>query len=276
MVRKTSNVRSSESELLQLARSSCGRCNWCKYPRKRRLGGPRCANAHSARSQLKDRYSPLVKSICHEFQSGLEGQGDWACYPEDLMNEAVAEFLVRVDKCDPEKCLHDGQFGAYAKSYIRTAVWDARSKKGKAKLSDIQEIDAWQKRPVGKEKLRRKALEIAEQTGEYLGDVESRLREGKTLSRVPIDFTLYEEPVDSFQRTAHEELVGSEKRAAVSTWMSGCSALDQNVLKLKYWDELPNVQIAEKLGITPQAVGQRLARLYANGSRDRALVALAA
>lgn len=81
----------------------------------------------------------------------------------------------------------------------------------------------------------------------------------KRVPTVEIDETLEEILPDSIA-TPKQELAQKERSGLIRRILDGLSETDRAIVVLRYWDELPDREIAAALGLSESAVKSRLFR----------------
>jgi RNA polymerase sigma-B factor len=218
-----------------------------------------------ARARLREdvinAYSPLARKAALRFQRRGEET-------EDLIQVAMIGLIKAVDRFDPDRGIH---FVHYAlptmvgelKRHFRDRAWSVRVNRG------LQELHLRIARamPELSQSLQRTPThaDIAEHLGVSVADVQSGLRcAGAYATRSLNDF------LPGSDETPLAELVGEQDkqlelvpdRLALREIVSRLPEREQQILRLRFLDNLTQADIATMIGVSQMHVSRLLARAF--------------
>jgi RNA polymerase sigma-B factor len=231
----------------------------------RQLAGlPKTEPARPAlRKTAIEAWLPLARHLAQRFH----GRGEPV---DDLVQIATIGLIKAIDRFDPE---YGNDFAAYAvptivgeiKRHFRDRTWDIRVPRRLQELKlDINEATATLAQRLGRSPT---VADIAE----YLNRSEDEVLEGLDSARAYSAVSLQTLVGTSEDSTELGDLLGAdddemelaEFRAALGPALETLSAREQRIVLLRFFGNLTQTQIAERVGISQMHVSRLLARSLA-------------
>jgi RNA polymerase sigma-B factor len=230
---------------------------------------------HPDRPALRGRaieaWLPLAKHLAQRFH----GRGEPL---DDLVQIATVGLIKAIDRFDPE---YGNDFAAYAvptivgeiKRHFRDRTWDIRVPRRLQELKlDINEATSTLAQRLGRSPT---VADIAE----YLHRTEDEILEGLDSARAYSAVSLQTLVGTSEDSTELGDLLGmddnemelAEFRAALGPALETLSPREQRIVLLRFFGNLTQTQIAERVGISQMHVSRLLARSLAALRKQLAL-----
>lgn len=217
-------------------------------------------SADRLRTELFDHYHELVPRLVRRFA----GKGEsW----DDLLQVGYLGLLKAIDKFDPKQ---GNSFIAYAtptiqgelKRYFRDKAWRIKvSRRNKERALQVKEFIAYYERMEGNKPSDEVIASEMNISLEDVADAKQIIDNFYTLS---LDAPVSSDPeADDFaslfggEDTGYEDILNRETLDSV---LKSLPERQQDILKLRYFDTLPQRQVADILGISQMHVS-RLERL---------------
>jgi RNA polymerase sigma-B factor len=219
------------------------------------------AGETAARDELVERFLPLARQLARRYQRGNEPL-------DDLVQVASIGLVKAVDRFDPER---GTAFSSYAvptilgelKRYFRDAGWAVHVPRG------MQERVMMVNKSVSKLSIELgrspTAGEIATDVGEDLEVVLEALEAAIAYDAVSLDTprTSEEEDGDTYADTVgfvDERFELIEYTSAIGPTMRALPTRDRLVLKLRFEEDLTQLEIAERIGVSQMHVSRLIRR----------------
>ncbi|MDX6682621.1 MAG: polymerase sigma-B factor [Solirubrobacteraceae bacterium] len=219
-----------------------------------------------AREALIERYLPLARSLALRYQRSSEPL-------EDLMQVASLGLVKAIDGFDPHRPV---AFSSYAvptilgeiKRHFRDRTWAVRVPRG------LQEMSARVERAVGElsENMHRQPsiAEIAVLLGTDEEDVLEALQAGKAYRSMSFETPrgVGDDDVATLADAIGVDETGferAEQRATIATLLATIGPREQEVLRLRFEEDMTQAEIGERVGVSQMQVSriirQAIARL---------------
>jgi RNA polymerase sigma-B factor len=221
------------------------------------------ASRSSVREAAIEAWLPLARHLAQRFH----GRGEPV---DDLFQIATIGLIKAIDRFDPE---YGNDFAAYAvptivgeiKRHFRDRTWDIRVPRRLQELKlDINEATSTLSQKLGRSPT---VADIAE----YLHRSEDEVLEGLDSARAYSAVSLQTLVGTSEDSTELGDLLGAddnemelaEFRAALGPALETLSPREQQIVLLRFFGNLTQTQIAERVGISQMHVSRLLARSLA-------------
>ncbi|HEX5540241.1 MAG TPA: RNA polymerase sigma factor SigF [Micromonospora sp.] len=222
---------------------------------------------HPSRPALRklaiEAWLPLARHLAHRYS----GRGEPT---EDLIQTAAIGLIKAVDKFDPNRGV---EFTGYAiptivgelKRHFRDRTWDVRVPRRLQELRlSISEASSTLQQTVGRSPT---VADIAA----YLKLTEEEVLEGLESARAYSAVSLSTPTGDGDRSTELGEMIGAEDdeyelaelRVALGPALATLDQREQRLLHLRFYGNLTQSQIAEKIGVSQMHVSRLLARTLA-------------
>ena len=214
-----------------------------------------------ARDELVERFLPLARQLARRYQRGNEPL-------DDLVQVASIGLVKAVDRYDPER---GTAFSSYAvptilgelKRYFRDSGWAVHVPRGmQERVMKVNNAIAKLSRETGRSPT---AAEVAEEIGEPAELVLEAMEAAIAYDAISLDTprTSEEDEGDTYADTMGEiderfELV--EYTSAIGPTMRALPERDRLVLKLRFEDDLTQLEIAEQIGVSQMHVSRLIRR----------------
>jgi RNA polymerase sigma-B factor len=215
----------------------------------------------SARDELVERFLPLARQLARRYQRGNEPL-------DDLVQVASIGLVKAVDRFDPER---GTAFSSYAvptilgelKRYFRDAGWAVHVPRGmQERVMTVNQAISRLSRGLGRSPT---ASEIAADIGEDPEVVLEALEAAIAYDAVSLDTprTSDEDDGDTYADTVgfiddRFELI--EYTSAIGPTMQALPARDRLVLKMRFEEDLTQLEIAERIGVSQMHVSRLIRR----------------
>jgi RNA polymerase sigma-B factor len=215
----------------------------------------------SARDELVSRFLPLARQLARRYQRGNEPL-------DDLVQVASIGLVKAVDRFDPQR---GTAFSSYAvptilgelKRYFRDVGWAVHVPRGmQERVMTVNQAIGRLSRTLGRSPT---AAEIANETGLQLELVLEALEAAIAYDAVSLDTprTSEEEDGDTYADTVGAiddrfELI--EYTSAIGPTMRALPPRDRLVLKLRFEQDLTQLEIAERIGVSQMHVSRLIRR----------------
>jgi RNA polymerase sigma-B factor len=215
----------------------------------------------AARDELVSRFLPLARQLARRYQRGNEPL-------DDLIQVASIGLVKAVDRFDPER---GTAFSSYAvptilgelKRYFRDAGWAVHVPRGmQERVMTVNQAIGRLSRVLGRSPT---ATEIADETGLDPEVVLEALEAAIAYDAVSLDTprTSEEEDGDTYADTVGAvddrfELI--EYTSAIGPTMRALPIRDRLVLKLRFEEDLTQLEIAERIGVSQMHVSRLIRR----------------
>ena len=227
----------------------------------------------AARDELVERFLPLARQLARRYQRGNEPL-------DDLVQVASIGLVKAVDRYDPER---GTAFSSYAvptilgelKRYFRDVGWAVHVPRGmQERVISVNNAISKLSRELGRSPT---AHEIADEISEDVENVLEAMEAAIAYDAVSLDTprTSGEEDGDTYADTVGEiderfEMI--EYTSAIGPTLRALPARDRLVLKLRFEDDMTQLEIAERIGVSQMHVSRLIRRSLAR-LRTRAEVA---
>ena len=215
----------------------------------------------AARDELVARFLPLARQLARRYQRGNEPL-------DDLIQVASIGLVKAVDRFDPER---GTAFSSYAvptilgelKRYFRDSGWAVHVPRGmQERVMSVNQAISRLSRDLGRSP---SAAEIAAEIDEDIEVVLEALEAAIAYDAVSLDTprTSEEEGGDTYADTVgviddRFELV--EYQSAIGPTMRALPARDRLVLKLRFEEDLTQLEIAQRIGVSQMHVSRLIRR----------------
>src|SRR4051812_3532281 len=215
----------------------------------------------AARDELVERFLPLARQLARRYQRGNEPL-------DDLIQVASIGLVKAVDRYDPER---GTAFSSYAvptilgelKRYFRDSGWAVHVPRGmQERVMSVNQAIAKLSRETGRSPT---ATEVAEEIGEPPEAVLEAMEAAIAYDAVSLDTprTGDEEDSDTYADTmgmVDERFELVEYQSAIGPTMRALPERDRLVLKLRFEDDLTQLEIAEQIGVSQMHVSRLIRR----------------
>jgi RNA polymerase sigma-B factor len=215
----------------------------------------------AARDELVERFLPLARQLARRYQRGNEPL-------DDLIQVASIGLVKAVDRFDPER---GTAFSSYAvptilgelKRYFRDAGWAVHVPRGmQERVMTVNQAISRLSRTLGRSP---SAGEIAAEIGEDTEVVLEALEAAIAYDAVSLDTprTSEEEDGDTYADTVgviDERFELVEYQSAIGPTMNALPARDRLVLKLRFEEDLTQLEIAQRIGVSQMHVSRLIRR----------------
>jgi RNA polymerase sigma-B factor len=215
----------------------------------------------AARDELVERFLPLARQLARRYQRGNEPL-------DDLVQVASIGLVKAVDRFDPER---GTAFSSYAvptilgelKRYFRDAGWAVHVPRGmQERVMTVNQAVGKLSRELGRSPT---AGEIAAEIDEDPEDVLEALEAAIAYDAVSLDTprTSEEEDGDTYANTVgviDERFELVEYKSAIGPTMKALPARDRLVLKLRFEEDLTQLEIAQRIGVSQMHVSRLIRR----------------
>lgn len=215
----------------------------------------------SARDELVERFLPLARQLARRYHRGSEPL-------DDLIQVASIGLVKAVDRFDPDR---GTAFSSYAvptilgelKRYFRDSGWAVHVPRGmQERVMNVNQTVARLSREMGRAPT---ATEIADETGERTEDILDALEASVAYDAISLDMprSTDEDGGETYADTVGEldgryELV--EYTTAIAPTVRALPERDRLVLKLRFEDDLTQLEIAERIGVSQMHVSRLIRR----------------
>ncbi len=215
----------------------------------------------SARDELVERFMPLARQLARRYQRGNEPL-------DDLIQVACIGLVKAVDRFDPDR---GTAFSSYAvptilgelKRYFRDAGWAVHVPRGmQERVMSVNQAVTRLSRNLGRSPT---PQEISEAIGEPVELVLEALEAAIAYDAVSLDTprSSDEDGGDTYADTVgavdeHYELV--EYTTAIAPTVKALPERDRLVLKLRFEEDLTQLEIAERIGVSQMHVSRLIRR----------------
>lgn len=214
----------------------------------------------AARGRLIERYLPLARHLAHRYSRP-------GAPIEDLVQVASVGLVKAVDGFDPSR---GTAFSTYAvptitgelKRHLRDAGWGIHLPRGtQERVLKLGALRARLSRDLGRSPTRREIIDAGVLTAEQVTEA----MEAEVAARLAPIEAVGESPggrVDAGPAGGAEDEAFAlvDDRDAVARAMGCVPARDRLVLRLRFWDELTQSEIADRLGISQMQVSRVIRR----------------
>jgi RNA polymerase sigma-B factor len=215
----------------------------------------------SARDELVQRFLPLARQLARRYQRGNEPL-------DDLIQVASIGLVKAVDRFDPER---GTAFSSYAvptilgelKRYFRDSGWAVHVPRGmQERVMNVNQAIARLSRETGQSPT---AAEVAKEIGETPENVLEAMEAAIAYDSVSLDTprTSDEDDGDTYADTMgmiDERFELVEYKSAIGPTMRALPERDRLVLKLRFEDDLTQLEIAERIGVSQMHVSRLIRR----------------
>jgi RNA polymerase sigma-B factor len=215
----------------------------------------------AARDELVQRFLPLARQLARRYQRGNEPL-------DDLIQVASIGLVKAVDRFDPER---GTAFSSYAvptilgelKRYFRDSGWAVHVPRGmQERVMTVNQAISRLSRALGRSPT---AAEIADEIGEEIEVVLEALEAAIAYDAVSLDTprTSEEEDGDTYADTVgviDERFELVEYQSAIGPTMRALPPRDRLVLKLRFEEDLTQLEIAERIGVSQMHVSRLIRR----------------
>jgi RNA polymerase sigma-B factor len=214
-----------------------------------------------ARDELVERFLPLARQLARRYQRGNEPL-------DDLIQVASIGLVKAVDRYDPER---GTAFSSYAvptilgelKRYFRDAGWAVHVPRGmQERVMSVNQAIAKLSRETGRSPT---ATEVAQEIEESAEAVLEAMEAAIAYDAVSLDTprTSEEDEGDTYADTMgiiDERFELVEYQSAIGPTMRALPERDRLVLKLRFEDDLTQLEIAERIGVSQMHVSRLIRR----------------
>lgn len=215
----------------------------------------------SARDELVERFLPLARQLARRYQRGNEPL-------DDLVQVASIGLVKAVDRFDPER---GTAFSSYAvptilgelKRYFRDVGWAVHVPRGmQERVMTVNAAIAKLSRETGRSPT---AADVAKEIGESPEMVVEAMEASIAYDAVSLDTprTSDEGAGDTYAETMgaiDERFELVEYTSAIGPTMRALPERDRLVLKLRFEDDLTQLEIAERIGVSQMHVSRLIRR----------------
>jgi RNA polymerase sigma-B factor len=214
-----------------------------------------------ARDELCQRFMPLVRQLARRYQRGNEPL-------EDLVQVASLGLIKAIDRYDTDR---GTAFSSYAvptilgelKRYFRDSGWAVHVPRGmQERVMTVNQAIAKLSRETGRSPT---AAEVAEEIGGSPEEVLEAMEAAIAYDAVSLDTprTSDEDEGDTYADTMgmiDERFELVEYTSAIGPTMRALPARDRLVLKLRFEEDLTQLEIAERIGVSQMHVSRLIRR----------------
>jgi RNA polymerase sigma-B factor len=214
-----------------------------------------------ARDELVERFLPLARQLARRYQRGNEPL-------DDLVQVASIGLVKAVDRFDPER---GTAFSSYAvptilgelKRYFRDSGWAVHVPRGmQERVMTVNQAIGKLSRELGRSP---SAGEIAAEIGEEIEVVLEALEAAIAYDAVSLDTprTSEEDDGDTYADTVgvvDERFELVEYKSAIGPTMRALPPRDRLVLKLRFEQDLTQLEIAQRIGVSQMHVSRLIRR----------------
>jgi RNA polymerase sigma-B factor len=215
----------------------------------------------AARDELVERFLPLARQLARRYQRGNEPL-------DDLIQVASIGLVKAVDRYDPER---GTAFSSYAvptilgelKRYFRDSGWAVHVPRGmQERVMVVNQAIAKLSRETGRSPT---AAEVADEIGDTPEAVLEAMEAAIAYDAVSLDTprTSEEDEGDTYADTMgmiDERFELVEYTSAIGPTMRALPERDRLVLKLRFEDDLTQLEIAERIGVSQMHVSRLIRR----------------
>jgi RNA polymerase sigma-B factor len=215
----------------------------------------------SARDELVERFLPLARQLARRYQRGNEPL-------DDLIQVASIGLVKAVDRFDPDR---GTAFSSYAvptilgelKRYFRDSGWAVHVPRGmQERVMNVNQAIAKLSRETGRSPT---AAEVAKEIGAPPEAVLEAMEASIAYDSVSLDTprTSEEDEGDTYADTMgviDERFELVEYTSAIGPTMRALPERDRLVLKLRFTDDLTQLEIAERIGVSQMHVSRLIRR----------------
>jgi RNA polymerase sigma-B factor len=215
----------------------------------------------AARDELVERFLPLARQLARRYQRGSEPL-------DDLIQVASIGLVKAVDRFDPER---GTAFSSYAvptilgelKRYFRDSGWAVHVPRGmQERVMTVNQAISKLSRELGRSPT---ASEIADEIDEEPELVLEALEAAIAYDAVSLDTprTSDEDDGDTYADTVgavDERFELVEYESAIGPTMRALPARDRLVLKLRFEEDLTQLEIAQRIGVSQMHVSRLIRR----------------
>jgi RNA polymerase sigma-B factor len=215
----------------------------------------------AARDELVERFLPLARQLARRYQRGNEPL-------DDLVQVASIGLVKAVDRFDPDR---GTAFSSYAvptilgelKRYFRDSGWAVHVPRGmQERVMTVNQAISRLSRQLGRSP---SAAEIAADIGEEVEIVLEALEAAIAYDAVSLDTprTSEEEDGDTYADTMgviDERFELVEYKSAIGPTMRALPPRDRLVLKLRFEEDLTQLEIAQRIGVSQMHVSRLIRR----------------
>jgi len=215
----------------------------------------------AARDELVERFLPLARQLARRYQRGNEPL-------DDLVQVASIGLVKAVDRFDPDR---GTAFSSYAvptilgelKRYFRDAGWAVHVPRGmQERVMTVNQAVSKLSRELGRSPT---AGEVAAEVGEDPEIVLEALEAAIAYDAVSLDTprTGDEEDGDTYADTVgviDERFELVEYQSAIGPTMRALPPRDRLVLKLRFEEDLTQLEIAQRIGVSQMHVSRLIRR----------------
>ena len=215
----------------------------------------------AARDELVERFLPLARQLARRYQRGNEPL-------DDLVQVASIGLVKAVDRFDPER---GTAFSSYAvptilgelKRYFRDSGWAVHVPRGmQERVMTVNQAVSKLSRELGRSPT---AGELAMETGQDAELVLEALEAAIAYDAVSLDTPRMsdEDAGDTYADTVgviDERFELVEYQSAIGPTMRALPARDRLVLKLRFEQDLTQLEIAERIGVSQMHVSRLIRR----------------
>jgi RNA polymerase sigma factor (sigma-70 family) len=193
----------------------------------------------TARKELILSYMPLVKLLAKR----IARSANWTNLA-DLVQDGVIGLIKAIEKFDPGKGV---PFRAFAKHYIRGAIFDGSElNRGMARQSE----ELYRKIRRAEDELTKTLQrnptieEVAEKTGLTLEQIQN------AIDAMSLAFAGDFPDAEASTVSGGVQTANQERAAIIEEGLSHLDKRQQEIIRLHYWEDLPDKEIAARLGLT--------------------------
>jgi RNA polymerase sigma-B factor len=215
----------------------------------------------AARDELVERFLPLARQLARRYQRGNEPL-------DDLIQVASIGLVKAVDRYDPAR---GTAFSSYAvptilgelKRYFRDSGWAVHVPRGmQERVMNVNQAIAKLSRETGRSPT---AAEVSKEIGEPPEAVLEAMEAAIAYDAVSLDTprTSDEDEGDTYADTMgmiDERFELVEYTSAIGPTMRALPERDRLVLKLRFEDDLTQLEIAERIGVSQMHVSRLIRR----------------
>jgi RNA polymerase sigma-B factor len=215
----------------------------------------------AARDELVQRFLPLARQLARRYQRGNEPL-------DDLVQVASIGLVKAVDRFDPSR---GTAFSSYAvptilgelKRYFRDSGWAVHVPRGmQERVMNVNNAIARLSRQLGRSPT---AAEVAAEINESAESVVEAMEAAVAYDSVSLDTprTGDEDDGDTYADTMgmiDERFELVEYKSAIGPTMRALPERDRLVLKLRFEDDLTQLEIAERIGVSQMHVSRLIRR----------------
>lgn len=212
----------------------------------------------SARDEIFTRYASLARAISRRFRRGGER--------EDLLQVAYMGLVGAIDRFDPGR---DVRFSTFAgrtvegelKRYLRDTAWALKLPRGLKNTA--LEVNAEQGRLTQELGRRPTPAEIAQRIGADETEVIEALAAGNAFGTASLDApsSSHGTPVKDTLGEEDDVLATAERWWTIEPYLEDLSARDQQILHLRFFEDMSQSEIADIIGVSQMQVSRVLSRI---------------